>query len=117
MGVRKPNGMNIILMVVFVLAFVFVKSLNDRSVMPDMGFADGLVIQPIAIAAIVQPRLGYMIVPYDQYTGRAAASPFELVYREYDACLLALFDKRATMGRFKTQYAMSIKCDRPSDNL
>lgn len=115
MSVRKPNGMNIILMVVFVLAFIFVKSVNDRTAMPDMGFAGGLEIQPLDIVAIVRPRLAYVIVPYDEYSGTVGASPFEQVYREYDACLLALFEKRAAMAQFKVQYAMSIKCDRPSD--
>lgn len=115
MSVQKPNRMNILLAVVFVLAFIFVKSLNDGGgAMPDMGFSGEVEMKPIAIAAITQPRLAYMIVPYDEYTGRAGASPFEQQYAEYDACLLALFEKRVTMAQFKVQYAMSIKCDRPS---
>lgn len=115
MGVQKPNGLNILLVLVFVLTFVFVKSLNNRVAMPDMGLVADLQIEPMQIAALVQPRLGYMIVPYDEYTGAAGASPFEQIYSEYDRCLLALFEKRAVMAQFKAQYSMSIKCDRPND--
>ena len=114
MSVQKPNGLAILLIVVFILAFAFVKSLGERVEMPDMGLAADFEIQAVEIVAIVRPKLSYVIVPYDEYTGAMGASPFEQVYNEYDACLLALFEKRATMAKFKVQYAMSIKCDRPS---
>lgn len=114
MSVQKPNGLTILLVVVFILTFAFVKSLTSRVNTPGMGISAELEIKPMDIIAFVQPRLAYMIVPYDEYTGRAGASPFEQVYSEYDRCLLALFEKREIMAQFKVQYAMSIKCDRPS---
>ncbi|MBL1419875.1 MAG: hypothetical protein COC24_005130 [Alphaproteobacteria bacterium] len=114
MSVQKPSGLNILLVVVFILAFMFVKSLNNSNFVPDMGLSADLQIEAVDIIAIVQPRLAYIIVPYDEYTGAVGATPFEQVYKEYDGCLMALFEKRATMAQFKVQYAMSIKCDRPS---
>ncbi|PCI88467.1 MAG: hypothetical protein COB24_02935 [Hyphomicrobiales bacterium] len=114
MSVQKPNGLNILLVVVFILAFMFVKSLNNNNLMPDMGLSVDLQIEVVDIIAITRPRLAYIIVPYDEYTGAVGATPFEQVYQEYDSCLVALFEKRTTMAAFKVQYTMSIKCDRPS---
>lgn len=115
MSVQKPNGLNILLVIVFILAFIFVKSVDNRDLVPDMGFSADLQIETADIIAIVRPRLAYIIVPYDEYTGAVGATPFEQIYEDYDRCLVALFEKRATMAQFKVQYAMSIKCDKPSN--
>lgn len=113
MGVQKPNGVKTLLAVVFILAFVFVKNLDNPINLPDMGLTAVLEVEPMAVVAIVRPRLAYVIMPYDEYTGRVGATPFTTQYSDYDACLIALFEKRAALKTTKSQYNMSIKCNAP----
>lgn len=112
MRAQYPQKTPLLLAIIIVLLFVFVKNFDSRDRMPDMGLSAKIEINTKDIVAFVKPSLAYLIVPFDEYTGRVAATPFIAEYRDYDTCLVALFEKRANMALVKTQYKMSVKCDR-----
>lgn len=111
MSAQNPKSRLMLLALIFILSFVFAKGFDRHGQLPDMGFATEVATVPMKIAVMMRPSLRYSIVPFDEYTGRVGASPFVSEYRDYDACLVALFDKRASLAQVKTQYKMSIKCD------
>lgn len=111
MSVKNSKNLNLLLIVVFVLTFAFVKSLRDVRKSGDLKYEEFSAVEQLVT---MTRTLSYMIMPFDEYTGQVGASPFETQYRDYDACLVALFDKRANMALVKTQYKMSIKCEQPT---
>lgn len=111
MSDQKPKGLNYLLVIIFVLTFIFVNKLTHVEPNFDLGISAELKLQPIELAALSRFKIGYIIVPYDEYTGQAAASPYDEVYNEYDRCLLELFEKRAALKQIKAQYKMSLKCE------
>lgn len=112
MSDRNPKELPILLLGVFVLTIIMMNNYNDFLPLPDENAAKTHEARPVQITALAKNRKGYGIASIDANTGRRDGKRIDLVYREYDICLMALFKRRAAILQVDTQQKMQLICEK-----
>lgn len=111
MSDRNPKELSILLLGVFVVAFVIMKNFTFVAPQTEVDIAQVAKTTSVHIASIAKNRKGYGVASFDAVTGRLDGKRMDLVYRDYDNCLMALFKQRAVLTQASGQQNTRIRCE------
>lgn len=115
MSDRKPTDLTFLLTTVFVVTFILVRHYIVAVPSPNPVIAKIIDVRPVHIAALAQNRKGYGIASFDSNTGRLNVKRYDVVYKDYDNCLMALFEQRAVLSTKASHTRnLDIKCEKTS---